>query len=103
MIAIVYITCSNEEEAIKIGKHIVEERLGGCSNIINNMKSIYWWENTVEEDEEVVLLIKTLDEKVKDIIKRVKELHSYDNPCILAIPTISHSDSYYEWLKEEIN
>jgi periplasmic divalent cation tolerance protein len=103
MMAIVYITCSKEEEAVKIGTHIVKERLAACSNIIKDMKSVYWWENNLENDNETILILKTIEEKVDEIIARVKKIHSYDNPCIIALPVIKTSDSYLNRLKEEIN
>jgi len=103
MMAIIYITVSNEEEALKIGTHIVKERLAACSNIIKEMKSIYWWENKLENDEEAILILKTVEEKVDEIIAKVKEIHSYDNPCIIALPVIKASDSYLDWLNEEID
>ena len=103
MMAIMYITTSNEEEALKIGKYIVKKRLAACSNIINNMKSIYWWEGNLENDKEAILILKTNEEKVDEIIAKVKEIHSYDNPCIIALPVIKSSNSYFEWLKNEIN
>ena len=102
MMAIVYITTSNEEEALKIGNQIVKERLAACSNIISNMKSIYWWEGNLENDEEAILILKTVEEKVDEIIAKVKDIHSYDNPCIIAIPVIKASNSYLNWLKDEI-
>ena len=103
MMVIIYITTSNEDEAIKIGSHIVKTRLAACSNIIKDMKSIYWWENKLESDEEAILILKTMEEKVDEIIAKVKEIHSYDNPCIFALPVIKASDSYLEWLEDEIN
>ncbi|WP_066973431.1 divalent-cation tolerance protein CutA [Methanobrevibacter filiformis] len=102
MISLIYTTTSNKEEAESIGKTIVKERLGGCSNIINNIDSIYWWENNIEKDKETILLIKTLEENVEKVINRIKEIHSYENPCILAIPISNVSDSYLKWLKEEV-
>ncbi|MCL2157275.1 MAG: divalent-cation tolerance protein CutA [Methanobrevibacter sp.] len=102
MMAIVYITTSNEKEALKIGTYIVKERLAACSNIISNMKSVYWWEGNLENDEEAILILKTVEEKVDEIIIKVKEIHSYENPCIIAIPIIKASNSYLNWLKGEI-
>ncbi|MDR0900904.1 MAG: divalent-cation tolerance protein CutA [Methanobrevibacter sp.] len=102
MMALVYITTSNKEEAIKIGSAIVKERLAACSNIIKDMGSIYWWNGEIENDNEAILLLKTLEKNVSKIIARTKELHSYENPCIVALPIIAGSDSYLEWIKEEV-
>ncbi|KZX16490.1 divalent-cation tolerance protein CutA [Methanobrevibacter cuticularis] len=102
MIALIYITTSNEEEALKIGSKMVKERLAACCNVIKDMKSIYWWENKIANDNESILLLKTLDKNVDKIIQKVEEIHSYENPCILALPIIKSSDSYLKWIEEEI-
>ena len=102
MMALIYITTKDEEEAIAIGELIVKERLAACSNIIPDMKSIYWWEGSIEKDNEAILLLKTLEENVDKVISRVKEVYSYDNPCIIALPVLTSSDNYLKWLKEEI-
>lgn len=102
MFAIVYITTSSKEESTRIGKKLVQERLSGCVNIPNDVKSFYYWEGNIEEDTESVLLVKTKTSKVEKIIKRVKELHSYENPCIVALPIINGSPEYLNWLNEEM-
>ncbi|WP_297898843.1 divalent-cation tolerance protein CutA [Methanobrevibacter sp.] len=103
LMALIYVTTSNEEEAIKIGKLVVEKRLAACSNIVSNMKSIYWWEGNLEEDNEAILLLKTIEKNVDEIIDFIKGIHSYDNPCILAIPISNVSKNYLKWVKDEIN
>ncbi|WP_263641246.1 divalent-cation tolerance protein CutA [Methanobrevibacter arboriphilus] len=60
---LIYVTTSNEEEAIKIGDLVVKERLAACSNVISNMKSTYWWEGNLENDNEAILILKTLEKK----------------------------------------
>ena len=102
MMALIYITTSGEEEAIAIGELIVKERLAACSNIISDMKSIYWWQGDLEKDNESILILKTLEENVDKIIDRVKEVHSYDNPCIIALPIFKAYEDYLNWIKEEI-
>lgn len=103
MMVLIYVTTSNGEEAINIGETIVKERLAACSNIISEMKSIYWWEGNLEKDNESILILKTMEENINKIISRIKEIHSYDNPCIIALPVLNVSDSYLKWLKEEID
>ena len=102
MHALVYITTSGEEESKKIGKTIVEERLAGCINIIPTIESLYWWKGEIEEDNESVLIAKTKVSNIGNIIKRVKEIHSYENPAILAIPIINGSKDYLDYLDAEI-
>lgn len=97
----IYITTSSEEESSIIGEKLVSERLVACANIISDIKSFYWWQGNLEEDHESVLLAKSLVSKVDDIIKRVKELHSYENPCIIVLPIIKGSEDYLNWINEE--
>ncbi|MEL7670502.1 divalent-cation tolerance protein CutA [Methanobacterium sp.] len=102
MYALVYITTSGEEESKKIGRIIVEERLAGCINIISTIESLYWWKGEIEEDKESILIVKTKVSNIENIIKRVKEIHSYKNPAILAIPIIEGSNEYLDYLDGEI-
>ena len=102
MYALVYITTSGEEESKKIGRTIVEERLAGCVNIISAIESFYWWKGEIESDKESVLIAKTKVSNIENIIKRVKEIHSYENPAILAIPIINGSKDYLDYLDAEI-
>lgn len=102
MYALVYITTSGEEESKKIGRIVVEERLAGCVNIISTIESLYWWKGEIEEDNESILIAKTKVSNVENIIKRVKEIHSYENPAILAIPIINGSKDYLDYLDAEI-
>lgn len=102
MFALIYIITSSEEESLLIGKKVVEERLAACSNIIPSIKSFYWWDAKLEEDSESVLILKTTSKNVDNIIKRVKEIHSYENPCIISLPIITGSEEYLGWLKSEV-
>ncbi|MDY9924182.1 divalent-cation tolerance protein CutA [Methanobacterium sp.] len=102
MYSMVYITASGVEEAKKIAKTILEERLVACANIISNMESIYWWEGNLEEDVESILLVKTRSELVDKVIDRVKEIHSYQTPCALEIQIKSGSKDYLDWLDNSL-
>ncbi|MCG2827858.1 divalent-cation tolerance protein CutA [Methanothermobacter sp. K4] len=102
MFTLIYITTSGQEESARIGRRLVEERLAACVNIIPSIKSFYHWEGSLEEDEESVLIVKTASELTQQIIKRVRELHSYDNPCIISIPITGGSRDYLEWLNNEV-
>ena len=102
MYALVYITTSGVEESRKIGRSIVEERLAGCVNVIPAIESLYWWKGKIEGDNESILIVKTKVNNIENIIKRVKEIHSYENPAILAIPIIEGSKDYLDYLDGEI-
>jgi periplasmic divalent cation tolerance protein len=102
---LIYITCKDQNEAEKIGKHLLDKRLCACINIIDGMKSIYFWppkSGTFEEAQEVVLLVKTLGEKFDAIEKEVLSMHSYTTPCLIGIPTTNVAKTYYSWIKGEI-
>ena len=102
MIRIVYITCKNEKEALKIGKVLIKERLAACVNVIPRIKSIYRWEGRIVEDSESILLVKTVYSKVKKLIEKVKELHSYEVPCIEVIDINDGNKEYFKWIESEV-
>lgn len=99
-VIVVYITAPNEEDAVKISRAIVEERLAGCVNIVKGIRSIYNWQGKIEDDEELLMIIKTQRHLFEPLKRRVKELHSYTVPEIIALPIIEGSEDYIEWLKE---
>ena len=95
----IYITTKDEEEAKRIGKTLVEEKLAACINI-HPVKSIYRWGGGIEEEEETALLVKTKAELADEVIERVKELHSYEVPCIVSLPIEKGNPAYLKWIKE---
>ncbi len=97
---IVFMTASSEEEAVKIAKALVEEKLAGCVNIIRNIRSIYSWQGKIEDEAEVLMAAKTRRDLFKALSKKVKELHSYTVPEIIAMPIIKGSKDYLRWLEE---
>ena len=102
MYSIVYVTTSSEDEAKKIGKALVEEKLVACANIIPKISSFYYWQNKFEEDSESILLLKTKNSLVEKVIKRTKELHSYDVPAILEVPIKSGNEDYLKWIEDNV-
>ncbi len=107
---LVYITTKDKKEARSIGKTLVEEQLTACVNIIDGMESIYRWEGEIQEANECILIAKTPYHNVKELTERVKELHSYDCPCIISLQLSEQegNEAYQQWLiqetqKKEIN
>ena len=98
----VYMTASSNAEAQKIGKALVESRLAACVNILDNMRSIYRWEEKVQEDTEVVLIAKTTDTLVSQLIDKVRSLHSYDCPCIVSLPVLKGYPPFLDWIRAEV-
>ena len=95
----IYITTGDEDEARRIGRTLVAERLAACVNILP-IKSIYRWEGDVEEEGEMVMFVKTRDELADQVIERVKELHSYEVPCIVSLPITKGNPDYLKWIEE---
>ena len=97
---VVFITASNEDEAAKISRALVEARLAGCVNIIKGVRSIYQWKEKIEDEPEVLMIVKTQRHLFPALSKKVKELHTYTVPEILALPIVEGSAEYLNWLKE---
>ena len=96
---LIYIVTKDEEEARKIGKTLVEEKLAACVNI-HPIKSIYWWEEEIMEESEIAMLVKTKAELVDEVIKRVKQLHSYEVPCIISLPIEKGYPDFLKWINQ---
>ncbi len=96
----VFVTVSSEDEAANIARSLVEEKLAACANIIRNVRSIYSWQGKVEDDSEVLMIMKTRQDLFEDLSAKIKELHSYDVPEIIALPIIMGSKEYLAWIKD---
>ena len=94
----IYMTAGSKSEAQKIGKALVESRLAACVNILDNMQSIYRWDESIQEDTEVVLIAKTTDSLVSQLIDKVKSLHSYDCPCIVSVAIDGGNPDFLRWI-----
>ena len=100
--ALVYITFANADEARNIGMKLMKERWVACVNIIPAAESIYRWEGIVTRGQEAIIIAKTLTPKLPGLNARVRELHSYKTPAIVALPLI-HVDADFEaWIKSEV-
>ncbi len=101
---IIYITTSNKDEAKRIGKELIINKLAACVNIIENMESMYLWNNEMVTDSETIILVKTHSDKVKKLSDMVIELHSYDCPCIISLPIIEDegNENYLRWINNTL-
>lgn len=105
-IILIYITCENRAEAEKIGEHLLKLRLTGCVNIFDNVSPMFFWppkEGIIDRSSEVVLLVKTTWKNYAAIEAEVTKIHSYDVPCIFAIPVMAMADTYHGWLTSEMD
>ena len=97
---IVFTTVSNPQESEDLAKKIVKAKLAACVQILPQMKSVYFWENEVQVDDEHLLLIKTLEENFPKLETFIQANHSYDVPEIVAVPAKQVSENYLDWIKD---
>ena len=95
-------TVGNKEEAVEIGKSLVTSRLAACVNIIDHMNSIYFWEGELQNDQEVVLIAKTTEKRLPELIEKVKSMHSYECPCIVSLPIVDGNQDFLGWIKDQV-
>ena len=100
---LLYLTCANRDEAKTIARTLIDERLIACANILGKMTSVYRWEGTVVEDEEIAVLLKTRRDMAARATERVKELHSYDLPCVVGLPIQGGNPDFIGWLNCEVS
>ncbi len=95
---IVMVTTPSKEEALKIVRRLLDDRLIACANIVDHVSSLFWWEDKIDEATEFLVVMKSREELFQRLSQRVKELHSYQVPEIIAIPIMAGSQSYLNWL-----
>lgn len=98
---IAYITAQNRDEALRIGKALVEARLAACINVLGEVQSVYWWQGRMEESGECCLIAKTDSSRTEALISKVKELHGYDVPCVVLWPLAAGNPDYLGWIERE--
>ena len=96
----VYAVFANAEEAERIGRIAVEERLAACINILGPIRSIYRWQGSVESADEVAAIFKTSEASADALIARIAAVHSYDVPCIASWPVEKMFAAYADWVED---
>jgi periplasmic divalent cation tolerance protein len=99
---IVFCSAGSEDEARKIARHLVEQRLAACVNIVPRMESIYRWQGKLESSGEWLLLIKTTVERFPAVRDAIRDLHSYELPECIAISIEDGSSGYLEWIAQSV-
>lgn len=99
--SLIYITAADVEEATALGRALVEARLAACANVLPGITPIYWWDGEIEEGSEVALIAKTRDELVERVVSFVKARHSYDCPCVVALPIAAGNPAFLDWIAAE--
>lgn len=99
---VVYVTVASSEEGQRIARALVEERLAACVNLVKGVESIYRWQGKVEQSQEELLVIKSKQELFSRLRDRVKALHSYTVPEIVALPVLEGGKEYLQWWAEQL-
>lgn len=100
-LSMVYITASDEGQAQEIGRALVETRLAACANILGGVNSIYWWDGEVEEAAEAILIVKTREALMPELVEKVRSMHSYECPCVVSLPILLGNPGYLDWIQGE--
>jgi periplasmic divalent cation tolerance protein len=96
-----YVTAPSREVALTIGRTVVAERLAASVNVIDGAISVYWWEGRLEEAGEAVLTLRTRAALVERLTARIKELHPYRCPCVIALAIAGGNRDYLDWIAAE--
>ena len=98
----VYAVFANADEAGRIGRAMVEDKLAACVNLLGDVRSIYRWQGKIEDSTEFAALFKTSSEAADRLITRIAELHSYAVPCVESWPADKVLPAYAEWVEDNI-
>jgi len=96
-----YVPCPSKQEAKIIARSLVEKRLVACANIIENCTSIYEWEGQLQEESEIILILKTVKSLHLDVEREISDKHSNDCPCIVALDTAEVNMPFAQWVKTQ--
>ncbi len=99
--SLIYVTAASRDEAVAVGRALVEARLVACANVFDGATSLFWWQGAVQEEREAVMIAKTRGELVEAVIAKVKEVHSYECPCVVAVPVADGNPAFLEWIDAE--
>jgi periplasmic divalent cation tolerance protein len=100
---LVFCTFANQQDALRISSALVETRLAACVNLLPAIRSIYRWKGEIEHADEVLVLIKTTQQSFPALRDRIKELHPYETPEIVAVPVVDGLPAYLGWVREQVS
>jgi len=98
---VIYVTCAGLEEAEKLGEFMVSNRYAACVNIVPSIKSIYWWDNKLNKEQEALLIFKTKGSLFSLFKENIKKQHSYSVPEIIAVEIAEGDEDYLSWIEKE--
>ena len=99
---VVFITAKDLSEAKRISQKLLEEKLIACVNIVEGVKSFFWWQGKIDNAQEVLLILKSQESLFKKIVKTVKSVHSYEVPEVIALPIVEGNPDYLRWIDESL-
>ena len=99
---VIFSTAANTEEASRIAEKLVSGRLVACVNIVPGIQSIYWWNNAVQKEQEVLMVMKTEKSKYQEVERTIKSLHSYEVPEIISLPLENGFEGYLKWIENTL-
>jgi periplasmic divalent cation tolerance protein len=100
-LVLVYVTAPSVRAAERLGSAVVEERLAACANVIGPVRSVFRWKGAIERAREYVVILKTRRSRVPALTRRVKALHSYNVPCVVALPILGGNENFLAWIAAE--
>jgi len=99
---VLFITTATAGEAQRISNVLLNQRKVACVNIVPRVSSLFWWQDKLDSAQESLLIVKTKASLLDEIVRLVKELHSYDIPEIIALPIVGGNQDYLEWIGKEV-
>jgi periplasmic divalent cation tolerance protein len=99
---VVLSACASTEEAQRMAHALVEKRLAACVNIMPGVRSVYRWKEAIEEEEEVLLVVKSSRALLDELREEIERLHSYEVPEVIALPVVDGSERYLSWMNREL-
>jgi periplasmic divalent cation tolerance protein len=100
---VVLVTAGSSDEGERLARELVEARLAACVNRVKGVQSVYRWQGKIESSEEELLIVKTRRNLFEQLQEKIRQLHSYSTPEIIALPILAGSESYLRWLEEELS
>ncbi|MEQ1789738.1 MAG: divalent-cation tolerance protein CutA [Rickettsiales bacterium] len=99
---ILYSVFASKEEAVSVARALLAENLIACANVLDGSASIYRWQGEIQQSNEAIFFAKTTGEQAEKAVSRIKNLHSYDLPCILILPVESGFLPFIDWVENEV-
>lgn len=97
----IYVTYPSDKDAEKVSKALLEDKLVACANILPGHRSLYWWEDKIEDSQEVAVIYKTRRELFEPVESKIKALHPYDVPCVVSLPVEKGAQEFVSWVREQ--